>query len=234
MPAPHSSSDEPKRSRGRPARLSATAVVEAALALLSTESIEQVTLARIADRLGVSTMSLYTYFPNRDALLEAVASHAFEQLALPEADLDWRGNLRAWLWAVQRHFERHPIVAKTLGWDGRVPAAWLRVAVPVIKELQRQGLEGERLVFALNWFMSSAVGLMLTELSAPAYRDPFALGTLDKLSPSEQDTLLTLRQQWGVDRDKLLEFGFEHLLDGLATLLPVQGSKERGRTRSRQ
>jgi AcrR family transcriptional regulator len=225
-----SNKDPERRARGRPARLTASAVVDAALALLAHSSIEQLTLARVAERLGVSTMSLYTYFPSRDALLEAVANHAFAQLELPARGADWRENIRTWLWAVQRHFERHPVVAKTIGWDGRVPGAWLSVAVPVIDELQAQGLKGKPLVFALNWFMSSAVGLMLIELSAPAYRQPLSLGMLDGLPVHEQETLLSLRRQWhAIDRDELLEHGFEHLLDGLAALLPDPEAKGRKR-----
>ena len=221
-----------RRARGRPPKLSPQSILDAALGLLAVGTIDELNLARVAEQLGASTMSLYTYFPNRDALLEALAAQAFSELELPPRGSQWRKNLLAWLWAVQRHFDQHPVVAKTMGWDGKVPAAWLRVSVPVIDELIGLGLRGEPLVFALNWFMSSATGLMLVEASAPAYRAPLSLGTLDTLSPHEQDTLIGLRRQWHtVDRERLLEYGFGHLLDGLAGLLPAQRNPKAPRRR---
>ena len=119
-----------------------------------------------------------------------------------------------------------------MGWDGKIPAAWVRVNVPVIVELQGLGLRDEALVFALNWFMSSATGLMLVEASAPAYRGPLSLGALETLSPHERDTLLDLHRHWQtVDRDRLLEYGFNHLLDGLAKLLPTPRTRTVARRR---
>jgi len=207
---------EPKRSRGRPARLSSDAIVEAALSLLETGTMGDLTLSRIAESLGVSTMSLYTYFASRDALLEAVAAQAFSRLELPARGRRWQDNLLAWLWAVQGHFDRHPVVAKTMGWEGRVPAAWLHVSAPIIEEFQRLGFAGERLAFALNWFMSSAIGLMLVELAAPVYRSEPPAELLARLPPSEQDLFA---MAWApVDREALLEFGFRRLVDGVQAL----------------
>lgn len=187
---------EAKRARGRPPKLSAQAILDASMGLLAHTTLTELSLGRIADSLGVSTMSLYTYFASRDALLEALAAHAFSNLAVPPRGPHWRVNLLAWLWSVQRHFDTHPVVAKTIGWDGRVPSAWRQVNTPVVEELQDLGFEGRRLAFALNWFMSSAIGLMLVELAAPAYRH------------AEDD----------IDREALLEFGFRRLVDGIAAL----------------
>jgi hypothetical protein len=135
-----------------------------------------------------------------DAYLEALAEHAFGQMAFPIRGPDWRENLLAWLRTVQEHVYRHPAVAKTIGWDGRVPAAWFRGSVFVIDELQSLGLRGEALVFALNWFMSSVIGLLLVEAQAQAYRQQLDLGMLDRLPPAAQETLLSLRREMASGR----------------------------------
>ncbi len=213
--------------RGRPARLSADAIVDAALERLVGHALDDITFPSVARALGVSTMSLYSYFPQRDALLEAMTDKAFSQLELPARGGPWRVFLRDWLWAVKRHFDRQPAVSKALGWNGKVPAAWLRVSVPVIDELHAQGLDGKALLMAANWFMSSAIGLMLAEAIAPAYRQPRSMVAAEQLSAAEQASLRRMRHAWSpADRERLLALGFEKLLDSLGDLLTPSGKQQ--------
>jgi AcrR family transcriptional regulator len=217
--------EKPRARRGRPAKLSHEAIVAAALALLQRVPLDDIGFATVARELGVSTMSLYSYFAHRDALLEAVAQAAFSELVLPHpAGLPWREALLGWLWAVQRHFERYPAVAKTLGWNGHIPQAWLRTTVPVIDTLREQGLAGGALAGATHWFLSSAVGLMVTEASAEAYRQPAAIAAAATLSAAERASLEAVTAAWRTDqREPLLALSFELLLDTLERLLTPQG-----------
>ncbi len=211
----------PGRGRGRPAKLSELMIIEGALALLATGTAEELTLARLAKSLDTAVMSLYNYFPNRDALLEGVANHAFAQLELPPPGECWQTNLLAWLRAVQTHFDRYPVVAKTMGWERKIPAAWLHVTVPVLRELKKLGLNGPELSFAAHWFLSSATGLMLVEASAPAFRGSDAFAALAALPLDEQEILLEVRQFQGpLDRQALLDYGFRQIISGLEPLLP--------------
>src|SRR6185312_8402563 len=71
--------DQPLRKRpGRPPRISGEQVVQGALELLADVPLEQFSLTMLARHLGLSVMALYTYFPSRDALLEAVGVRVFE------------------------------------------------------------------------------------------------------------------------------------------------------------
>ncbi len=86
MPATLASA-EPRRARGRPRRLTPEAVLDAALTLFEDEPAAEFTLGRLARRLGVPITSLYTCFPNRDALLDAAADRVF-------ARFDWKPEPR--------------------------------------------------------------------------------------------------------------------------------------------
>lgn len=216
---------EPRRTRGRPAKLSEQIIIEGALALLTAITVNELTLARLAQSLDTSVMSLYNYFPNRDTLLEAVANHAFAQLELPPPGKRWRANLMAWLWAVQNHFDRFPVVTKIMGWDKKIPAAWLRVTVPVIRELKALGLQGEDLKFAVSWFLSSSTGLMLIEGIAPDFRNAASYAALGTLTSDEQNLLLQVRQfPTSVNRAELLDYGFRQIIAGLDPLLKARKS----------
>lgn len=208
------------RARGRPATLSHQAIIDCALLTLERHEADDLSMADIAHGLGVSTMSLYKYFPNREALLAAVADHAFSFLALPEAGDDWRAYLRDWLAAVQQHADRYPVVRKVMGWEGRVPTAWIAVCAPVLVLLRDQGLTGDDLAFAHNWFLSSATGLMMVEAVAPTYRSSVTLGQLDQLPREAQEVYLSVLPALPkVDRQAILAFGFDQLVAGVEILL---------------
>ena len=78
------------RPRGRKPKLSRQAVLDAARELPPHE----VTLAAVGARLGVTSPALYRYFPDRPAILEALAAEARDQLVPPPADLPWDTWLR--------------------------------------------------------------------------------------------------------------------------------------------
>jgi AcrR family transcriptional regulator len=225
---------KPKRPRGRPARLSRQAIIDQAMALLATRSADELTLTSVAAGLGTATMSLYNYFPNHEALLNAVADHAFSLLKLPKqkANEPWQETVLAWLWALQHHCQRYPVVFKMIGLEGQLSTAWLKVCAPIIQLLRDQGLEGDGLAFVSAWFANHTIGFMLAEASAPAFRHPISLSHLEKLSPEEQELFLSLRGHLpAVSTEKVLDFGFRLLIKGIEQLVPPS-TKKRSRSTS--
>ena len=57
--------------RGRPPAYSRDQVVEAAIRIADAEGLPAVTMRRVATEIGAGAMSLYTYVPTRERLLEA-------------------------------------------------------------------------------------------------------------------------------------------------------------------
>jgi AcrR family transcriptional regulator len=55
-------------------------ILNAALALLQQDGLESVSIRKIADRIGVSHMVLYSYFENRAAIIQSLRERGFEQL----------------------------------------------------------------------------------------------------------------------------------------------------------
>jgi len=68
---------------GRPPRLSVDAVVAAGIAIADTEGLEAASMARVAARLEVATMTLYTYVPSRAELVELMVDEVLVGRALP-------------------------------------------------------------------------------------------------------------------------------------------------------
>jgi len=94
--------------RGPKPKLTTPDVVQAAVTLADADGIDAVTIRGVAEHLGVSPMSLYTYVPGRAELLDLMIDHAHGELAAPEPGPDWRAALEAIAenqWAL---FHRHP------------------------------------------------------------------------------------------------------------------------------
>ena len=81
-------------------------ILEAATRLFLDEGVSQVTMRRIAAAVGVSPTALYVYFPDKDAILQAIAEAWFTELlaALEASQRDqdgvadrFRAGLRAYV-----------------------------------------------------------------------------------------------------------------------------------------
>lgn len=71
------------------------AVHEAAIQVLLAEGLAKFTTTRVAKRAGVSVGTLYQYFPNKEALLYAILSRHFEQIAAALESIEITGVQRS-------------------------------------------------------------------------------------------------------------------------------------------
>lgn len=96
-------------SRGPKPSLSVDRIVAAAIEIADADGLPAVTMRRVAERFGVTTMSLYRYIPSKDDLVElmidAVAAPAPDPEQMPD---DWRDALREWAQQNVALFRRHP------------------------------------------------------------------------------------------------------------------------------
>ena len=85
--------EEPKTKRGPKQKVSVDEIVDAAIDLADAEGLAAVTMRAIAQRFGLGTMTLYSYVPNRDALLVLMADQVTGRAELPELPEDPRKRL---------------------------------------------------------------------------------------------------------------------------------------------
>lgn len=101
------SPDRPRRGR-RPA-FSREAITAAAVALADTEGIDAVTMRRVAAEVGAGVMSLYSYAPDKETLLDLMVDHVAAELpASAPLTGDWRTDLKAVGHLQRDHMLRHP------------------------------------------------------------------------------------------------------------------------------
>jgi AcrR family transcriptional regulator len=211
---------------GRPRSLSHETILGAAAELIDEIPLEAFTLAKLAAKLGVSTMSLYTYYGSRDLLLEAVADRAFQRFEAPAPEGPFGERILAWLWALQRHVQQHPVATKVMAWNGRLPTAWLRIWTPILRLIHEQGLEGPALAVTFDWFINAAIGLILTERHAVELSKSATVGDIGELDP--ENGLLLLRLLYdlqSVGSEARFDLGFRRLVDGLEACIAEKKGK---------
>lgn len=116
--------------RGRSRRrriLTVDEIVDAALALADREGIEDFSMRRLADELGVGTMTLYHYVRDRDHLEELVSDRVMAGVVIPGAvPSDWREALAEIARRTRTAFLRHPWIVDVFGGRRVVTPSMLR------------------------------------------------------------------------------------------------------------
>ncbi|BCB90419.1 TetR/AcrR family transcriptional regulator [Phytohabitans suffuscus] len=100
----------PERARRGPRpRLSVERVVEAATAIADAEGLAALSMRRVAERLGVTAMSLYTYVPGKAELLDLMLDRVCAETAKPQdVPGGWRGRLALVARESRALYLRHP------------------------------------------------------------------------------------------------------------------------------
>jgi AcrR family transcriptional regulator len=82
--------------------------VDAAIGLADTEGLAAVTMRRIATEIGAGAMSLYTYVPDKDRLLDLMVDRVGADLVKIDITGDWRTDLMALAAALRTLMRAHP------------------------------------------------------------------------------------------------------------------------------
>ncbi len=166
------------RSRGRPKKVTAEEIADAALALLDAEGLEAVSFRRVATHLGVSHMTLYSYLDSKDALLDAVVGRALEVPELTHPLGPWHESLREVLIEIHAALIARPRIAELLvthSPDG----PWLHaIRERLLGLLEPAGFSEAQTVDAISVLMNYVLGTAMVETGrgSGASRKAFPMG----------------------------------------------------------
>jgi AcrR family transcriptional regulator len=99
--------------RGPRPGLSIDAIVAAAVRIGDAEGLDAVSMARVANEVGFTTMSLYRYVASKDELLQLMwnaSAQAVDDLVLDGKG--WRARLRAWVLFQRAVIDQHPWITQ--------------------------------------------------------------------------------------------------------------------------
>jgi TetR/AcrR family transcriptional regulator, tetracycline repressor protein len=149
----------PHRTAGQRAGLSREAVLGAARRVADDQGVDHLTMRRLAAELGVTPNALYTYFPDKEALLDALVDDLLAGIEPGDPDEgDWRDGLVRVMDGSRRLLLAHPrLVSVFLARPGLGPNA-ARLGEISFRLLRRGGLEGDRAVEAFRVLLTYSLG----------------------------------------------------------------------------
>jgi AcrR family transcriptional regulator len=103
----------PSSRRGPKPALTIEKIVEAAIGLADAEGLAAVSMSRLAESLGFTTMSLYRYVSSKDELLTLMVDVGYGQPS-PEVgrSADWRAELSDWARQALDGYRSHPWICE--------------------------------------------------------------------------------------------------------------------------
>ena len=236
------SGNQPAAMPARRAKLSQREIVEAGVRIADADGLPLVTMRRVADSLGVSTMALYRHVPNKGDLTLRMADSVFAGTRLPEIPIaDWRRRLDAGahlFWAV---FSRHLWAAEVFSISRpQLMPSVLPLAEWSLSTLRAMGFGAHDMLCAHINLFAHVRGMALARLTEAQAEKDTGMSADDWMRHHDR----SLRQQVGsaghpalghvirepfdFDLDTVFEYGLQRLLDGIDARRRALASSTRG------
>ncbi len=212
-----------KPKRGRPARLSREAILEAGLGLLERSPDAPLTLSRIAEEVDAVPAALYRHVGSHDELLDGILGLVLDGIRFEiRRRASWRSQVRDWMTCVRSHLLRYPAVVSMIGRTGRTSPTWFDASAVLVEILERAGLRGKALAHAYLWIAEVTMGCVVNEAVLP-YPDQVeaALNAAPEMSADTRKRLAPLTPHVAaLDSDAFFELMADH---AIAAIPDVEG-----------
>ena len=202
-------------------------VVAEALAVISTDGAQALSMRAIAARLGVVPGALYRHVRSKeqlyDLVLDAVLAEVDHQA---DDEAPWTAQVAAIAHRLRAALENNPGVAALLKARDPISPSSLTVAEAFLAPLRAAGLPGRQAALAFRLVYDYTVGFALGDPTSPAeqrLRDTATrqeLHALLRALPASRFPTLAADgiYAWANDRDERFRSGLETLLRGLQAL----------------
>lgn len=233
----------PRRARGPRPSLTVEQVTDIAIELADESGLDAVSMKRLAERLQVGTMTLYTYVPDKAALLALMLDRVVGEVTLAEPSEDWRGHLRRSAEALLALYRRHPWTMQINVEGPPLAPNQMRYLESLLQALSKTGLgRGEALDIALSltYFVLGTAkttgGVLDAERTSPLSPEEIRAGRSEAvrrvLDPAAFPLALEAMTEsidgappGGLWNSLGFAFGLDRFIDGIAAYAEARGKR---------
>ncbi|MEP7053898.1 MAG: TetR/AcrR family transcriptional regulator [Actinomycetota bacterium] len=234
---------QPRRTKGPHPELSLSRIVEAAIRIADQDGLGAVSMGRVAQAVGSSTMALYRHVGGKDELVTLMVDTSYGMPPKPPTADGWRSGLSHWAWSSRAAMQKHR-------WGVRVPIqgppmtpcqlAWLEQGLAALRDTPLTESQKLSTMLLVSGYVRNevSVGIDLDEgfLAGGGGDDPMRLyrRVLEQLTDKTSFPSLHAVIAAGVleqtdDPDDEFDFGLERLLDGIEALVVASAPVRRRR-----
>jgi len=196
-------------------------VVAAAIELADEQGIAAVSMAKVAQRVGFTTMSLYRHVAGKDELVQRMLGDGLGMC--PEFEIpDWRTGLERWAREMLAAIFRHPWVIDVpiSGMLGTVAQlSWLDRGLETLADTPLSEDAKSQMVLLVNGyvFWSARLAFQVPEdLETPMVPEGFDLAGMPSLLRAFEAGVFSDDSPM----EELFDSGLQRVLDGIAALIP--------------
>jgi AcrR family transcriptional regulator len=218
----------PRKRRAR-GSISADEILQGAYDLASEESLDALSMPRLAQRLDVGVTSIYWYFRSKEELLDTMTERAmaeFDRAMEISGDLRWDDYLRTYFTEFREVFRRNGLLCDLIVMrTGNLTDEATRIAAQrietVLGRLVAAGFSGDSAAYAYASLSVYTRGALFLERNwaasaRPAVMAPGAFGDTPGLTVL---TSVQERHHLSMTGEEDFRFGLENAIRGLRVLL---------------
>jgi AcrR family transcriptional regulator len=208
--------------------LSRERVLRAAIKLADRQGLEELTMRKLGQALGVEAMSLYNHVAGKDDLLDGLVDIVFSEIDLSCEGGDWKSAMRRRAISAREVLARHRWAIGLMESRTRPGPANLRHHESVLRCLRESGFSVPLAAHAYSALDSYIYGFALQQAGLPfdtgeqaaevagSIMQAFATGEYPRLAEIAIEHVM--KPSYSYERE--FEFGLDLLLDGLGRSRP--------------
>ena len=217
--------------RGPRPKLTLPVIVEAGVEVVRADGLDALSMRKVATRLGVGVMSLYTYVPGRSELIELMIDHVFAEVDRADPSATWRKQLSFIAEQQGALLRRHPWILATTVWRLPMGPNVLDAEEDLYRALRVAGLSAEQIHGVRNliaWHLQGVARTSAQEdeitrqtgTTNEAYWESRSSFWTTYFDPERFPTMVWIWENGGFDGPEPADdFAFERLLDGIESLV---------------
>ena len=204
--------------RGRPPKTSHDDVLAAALRIADSEGLAALSMRRLADELGLATMTLYNYVPTKEDILDRMGEVALGSLDIePGADETWDHTVFTAMVGVYAALREHPCGIELIGSAQPITGPAVdRLRNRLLTTLYEAGFQAEAAVDTTTMLFSYVIGTATVETSRTR-RSARLKEHVESLQTEDFPALTADPSAWVHPLpNKVFEYGLQALIDTMS------------------
>lgn len=190
-------------------------VLEAALNIVDGAGLEELTMRRLGQQLGVEAPSLYKHVAGKADILDGIIDLVYEEIDFGETDGCFRTRVRHYSNSFRQALLRHPNVVQILAMrpvTGESTIGLVELALGELAGLGFSPQDGRRF---LNVTVNFIIGHTLSQVGEQKAHVDEVLAARRTLDPERFPNVVTSLATAPVDHDGEFDLGIDLIVDGI-------------------
>lgn len=208
--------------------LSQEKICQAAMEVINTEGLEELSMRRLAAELHVKAASLYNHVKNKSELLDLIQESLFKQLLLPKEQSNWQKYLYEFANSMRDGLLQFPHVVPLFATRPSVGVAALEQTEQAFTVLRNAGFKYADVIFAYQSLCVFVLGHLQAEVGhVPGAKEEEEPSLASVIDPKKFPHLTkAYSQSGGKNYDDWFNFGVTAIISGLKNILQKSKRKK--------